>query len=157
MIIELKYNGHDRCLPERTVEIIRKKGFEDQCVISSLNYNGLQKVKQLNDRLQTIYILFGEMGDVAKLDTDGFGLQAAQVTPDFIHNVHERGKLVYVWTVDDPREMEDFIEMGVDYIYTNDPAELIRLLKHRAARTPDEKLKIKFQRLLDFISANTGL
>jgi len=157
MIIELKYNGYDRFLPERTVEIIKKKGFEDQCVISSLNYAGLRKVKQLNDRLQTIYILFGEMGDVAKLDTDGFGLQAAQVTPEFIHSVHERGKLVYVWTVDNPKEMEDFIELDVDYIYTNDPAELIRLLKRRAARTPPEKLKIKFQRLLDFISTNTGL
>jgi glycerophosphoryl diester phosphodiesterase len=157
MIIELKYNGHDRLLPERTVEIIRKKGFEDQCVISSLNYEGLQKVKQLNNRLRTIYILFGQMGDVAKLAADGFGLQAAQVTPGFINSVHERGKLVYAWTVDDPREMEDFIEMDVDYIYTNDPAELIRLLERRAARTPAEKLKIKFQRLLDSISTDAGL
>lgn len=157
MIIELKYNGHDRFLPERTVEIIKKKGFENQCVISSLNYEGLQKVKQLDDRLQTIYILFGEMGNVAKLKADGFGLQAAQVTPDFVQSIHERGKLVYVWTVDDPKEMEDFAEMDVDYIYTNDPAELIRLLKQRAAITPAEKLKIKFQRLLDSISADTGL
>jgi len=156
MIIELKYNGHDRCLPERTVEIIRKKGFEDQCVISSLNYKGLQKVKELDGRLKTIYILFGELGDVAKLDADGFGLQAAQVTPDFVRGVHERGKLVYVWTVDDPKEMEDFIEMGVDYIYTNDPAELIRLLERRAARTPAEKLKLKFNRLLESISSDTG-
>lgn len=157
MIIELKYNGHDRSLPERTVEIIKKKEFEDQCVISSLNYDGLQKVKQLNDRLPTIYILFGEMGNVAKLNADGFGLQAAQVTPEFVNSIHERGKLVYVWTVDDPGEMEDFIEMGADYLYTNDPAELIRLLKQRAARTPAERLKIKFQRLLDFVSTNAGL
>ena len=144
-------------MPERTVEIIRKNGFEGQCVISSLNYEGLQKVKKLDDRLKTIYILFGEMGDVAKLNADGFGLQAAQVTREFIDSIHERGKLVYVWTVDDPKEMEDFTELGVDYIYTNDPAELMGLLKRRAARTPAEKLKIKFQRLLDSISTETGL
>jgi glycerophosphoryl diester phosphodiesterase len=97
------------------------------------------------------------MGNIAKLNADGFGLQAAQVTPEFVSGIHERGKLVYVWTVDNPGEMEDFVEMGVDYIYTNDPAELMRLLARRAAMTPAEKLKLKFQRLLDSISANTGL
>jgi len=157
MIIELKYNGHDRLLPERTVEIIRKKGFEGQCVISSLNYEGIRKVKKLDERLKTIYILFGQAGDVAKLNADGFGLQAAQVRPDFVNSIHERGKLVYVWTVDKPEEMEKFIEMGVDYIYTNDPAELIRLLARRAAMAPAEKLQLKFRRLLDSISADSGL
>jgi len=156
MIIELKYNGHDRFLPERTVEIIRKKGFEEQCLISSLNYDGLQKVKKLDDRLKTIYILFGQVGNTARLNADGFGLQAAQVTPDFVQGIHEREKSVYVWTVDDPAQMEDFIEMGADYIYTNDPAELMGLLARRAAMTPAEKLKLKFQRLLDSISADAG-
>ncbi len=43
------------------------------------------------------------------------------------------------------------IELGADYIYTNDPAELMALLWRRAARSPNEKLSRKFKRLLDAV------
>jgi glycerophosphoryl diester phosphodiesterase len=82
------------------------------------------------------------------LNADGFALQAAQVTPDFIREVHARNKPAYVWTVDDPGQMENFIEMDVDYLYTNDPAKLMALLQRRAALDPGAKLRQKFKRLL---------
>lgn len=149
MIIELKYNGHDQKLAERTVAVIRRKGFEDQCVISSLNYDGLQEVKAQDAGLKTLYILFTRIGNVASLKADGFALQAAQVTPGFIGNVQAKDKPAYVWTVDDPAELEKFIEMDTDYIYTNDPATLMAILQRRAAMAPAEKMRMKFKRLLD--------
>ncbi len=149
LIVELKYNGHDQRLAERTVEVIRKMGMQDQCVISSLNYQGLQEVKACDSRLQTLYILFTRLGNVGSLNADGFALQAAQVTPGFLRGVHAKDKPACVWTVDDPDAMENFIEMGADYLYTNDPAELMALLKRRAEMTPGQKLRNKFKRLLE--------
>lgn len=149
LIVELKYNGHADRLAERTVEVIRKMGAEDWCVISSLKYEGLQQVKAMESRLPTVYILFTCIGDVASRKADGFALQAAQVTPDFIRELHAKDKPAYVWTVDDPGDMEAFIEMGADYLYTNDPAALMALLQRRAAMSQGEKLGRKFKRLLD--------
>lgn len=78
-----------------------------------------------------LYILFSRIGNVASLKADGFALQAMQVTPEFIREVHAKEKPAYVWTVDDPEQMEEFIEMGADYLYTNDPATLMKLLRRR--------------------------
>ncbi len=148
MIFELKYNGHDRRLPERVVDIIRRRGFQDQCIISSLNYKGLQRVKELDPTIRTAYILFGGVGHMAQLNADGIGMPAMFLTADFVDKCHAHDKEVLVWTVNDPADMDRFIEMDVDYIYTDKPADLIEVLRRRAARSPAEKIKDMFSTLL---------
>jgi len=48
--------------------------------------------------------------------------------PSFVNAAQRRDIQVQVWTVDDPAEMQRYIEMGVDGILTNKPAELMRIL-----------------------------
>jgi len=149
MIFELKYNGHDRFLPERVVAIIQRRGFQEHCIISSLNYAGLQRVKQLDPTIKTAYILFGGIGNPAKLNADGIGIPALFLTSDLVEKCHANDREVLVWTVNDRDAMERFIEMDVDFIYTDKPADLIALLQQRDAQTPVERLKRKFKDLMD--------
>lgn len=48
--------------------------------------------------------------------------------PNAVERMHARGTQVSVWTIDEPSDMELFIEMGVDAIITNRVAALVELL-----------------------------
>lgn len=48
--------------------------------------------------------------------------------PNAVERMHARGTQVSVWTIDEPSDMELFIEMGVDAIITNRVSALVALL-----------------------------
>lgn len=54
----------------------------------------------------------------------GPGLHVLQADPGFVDRAHARGHLVYVWTVDRPRDVEFVLDLGVDTIITDYPAEV---------------------------------
>lgn len=49
------------------------------------------------------------------------------VTRRTVERARRAGKPVHVWTIDDPREMQRLIDLGVDGIMTDDPATLKRV------------------------------
>ena len=53
------------------------------------------------------------------------------VTPRFIRAAHQTGIRVQVWTVDEEREMERLLDMGVDGIMTDRPSLLKEVLIRR--------------------------
>ncbi len=54
-------------------------------------------------------------------------------TERFVEVAHDHGVAVHVWTVDDPDLMHDLLDIGVDGIMTDRPAELKRVLVDREA------------------------
>ncbi|MCL2737145.1 MAG: glycerophosphodiester phosphodiesterase [Propionibacteriaceae bacterium] len=59
------------------------------------------------------------------------GITLEVVTPSFVEKVHSLGKVVHVWTIDDPAEMDVLIDMGVDGIITDRPDVLKEVLLRR--------------------------
>ena len=53
------------------------------------------------------------------------------VTHDFINKAHSRGLQVHVWTVDDQKEMNELLDLGVDGLMTDEPATLKNVLLER--------------------------
>lgn len=51
------------------------------------------------------------------------------VTARSVARAHRADKPVHVWTIDDPREMQRLIDIGVDGIMTDDPATLQRVAR----------------------------
>ncbi len=49
----------------------------------------------------------------------------------FVATAHDRGLQVHVWTIDDPAEMVELLDLGVDGIMTDRPAVLKDVLERR--------------------------
>ncbi|MBW8042468.1 MAG: glycerophosphodiester phosphodiesterase [Planctomycetes bacterium] len=55
---------------------------------------------------------------------DGLDVHYAGVTKEFVDTAKASGQKLYVWTVDDPKEANHLVELGVSGITTNRPAWL---------------------------------
>lgn len=55
------------------------------------------------------------------------------VSGPFVDAAHRFGCEVFVWTVNDPRQMEKMLDLGVDGLITDFPERLERVLTERAA------------------------
>jgi glycerophosphoryl diester phosphodiesterase len=138
--IELKYNGHDEALAARTAELIRDNGFEDQVILTSLEYAGLAEVGRLGPEIPLGFIVARSVGDPWRLDVQFLSVQTALITAGTAPLAHRNGKQVHVWSVNDPNEMSRLIDLGVDNIITDDPLLARQVLKSRAELGDVERL-----------------
>jgi glycerophosphoryl diester phosphodiesterase len=137
--IELKFNGHEKQLVESVVKIVRNHKFGPRCIIASLNYSELRKVKNLDPSLKTGFIIARSIGDMFRADTDILSLSSSIVNADVIAAARKRQKEVHVWTVNQPAAMTYFINLGVDNIITDYPAKLVSVVNMRASLNDVEK------------------
>jgi glycerophosphoryl diester phosphodiesterase len=125
--IELKFYGKSRTLAGKVARLVADEKFESQCVVSSLNYDGLREARRINPRLRTAAIVTLAIGDIDRLDVDALSVNAKQLSNRLIRAARAKHKEIYAWTVDDPRQMITLMERGVSNIVTNSPDVLIRL------------------------------
>ena len=146
--IELKFNGHQKQLIESAVKIIEDHKFGSRCVISSLNFAGLKKVRELNPDLQTGYIVARSIGNKFGADIGFLSLASNMVNADVVAAAGKSKKEVHVWTINSPANMSYFIDLGVDNIITDYPARLVALIKERETYSDVEKLLLATANML---------
>ena len=121
--IELKPTAHDSDLEQATADIIRQKGFEDQCVVTCQRYLSLEKLKEYAPELTTVYVMPMVYGNLDQLTAaDHFSVSYHFINRDMVSRLHQKGKQVYAWTVDRADIMQRMIDLGVDNIITNNVA-----------------------------------
>jgi glycerophosphoryl diester phosphodiesterase len=143
--IELKYNVPDPGLAPAVVDLLRRKDFLDQVVITSLDYGALKQVKGIEPNLKTGHIVTAAVGDVVKTEADFLSLNSARATPALIRRAHKAGKEVHVWTVNTQEVMQRMIERGVDNIITDDPVLLVKVMNERQALSRPELLGLRLR------------
>ncbi len=65
-------------------------------------------------------------------DLLGPGIKALRSRPEVVRRAHDRGHGVYVWTVNEPRDIDLTLQLGVDGVITDRPADVLAAL----GRTP---------------------
>jgi glycerophosphoryl diester phosphodiesterase len=146
--IELKFFGPDRRLTQKVLDIIREQALEDECLVTSLNYDALLEAKQHHPRLRTGLIVAHALGEVSRLEVDALSVRADFLSDELLRSAHRHGKEVHAWTVNEPSQMTRLIKRGVDNLITSDPDVAIQKRDEWASLTGTERLVLTARLLL---------
>jgi len=124
--IELKMNGHQKQLTKKVVQMVEENDFISDCILTSFDLQAIDKVKELNKEIKAGYIL-GKMPkdkDVYRSDLDLISVSGKLINKDLIEKARKHNLEVHVWTINEKENMRQLIDLGVDNIITDYPAQL---------------------------------
>lgn len=120
--IELKPADNGTALAKNTVRLIEKYNMVNDCVITSFSESALKAVKTYNQGIKVGYILSAAYGDFYDMkNVDFFSVNAAFLSKRTIDAIHNSGKRVYAWTVNNKESIKNLTNKGVDGIITDNP------------------------------------
>ncbi|CAK9014919.1 Putative glycerophosphodiester phosphodiesterase YhdW (Glycerophosphoryl diester phosphodiesterase), partial [Durusdinium trenchii] len=112
--IELKYYGHDQDLERKVVQLVEARGMQDDVLIMSLEARGIERIKRLRPDWTVGLLIAVAAGDLTNVDADFLAVNTGLATRRLIVSAHNKGKRVFVWTVNDPIQMSIMISRGAD-------------------------------------------
>lgn len=134
LVLEIK--SHKRIVNEdrlvsKVVEMVQSHQLEDRVDYISFSMNICKELKHILPNATIVYL----NGDVSPTDLKALGLsgldysyKALSEHPDWIDEARSLGLTTNVWTVNDTTMMKSFINKGIDFITTDNPVALSRLL-----------------------------
>ncbi|GAC1478052.1 MAG: glycerophosphodiester phosphodiesterase [Candidatus Dormibacteria bacterium] len=122
--LPLPYEG----IEEHLVEAITEAGMVDNVVVISFDHRSVKRVRELNARIMTGVLEASRpvdvLGVMADAGADVFCPHWAAIDPNTAEELHAAGKLIGVWTVDDPFALAWSRALPANAIYTNKPREI---------------------------------
>ena len=108
-----------------------ERGWDKEAIlVSSFNHRELSEMKRLNKEIRLGALIRGLLVDDAKFAEN---LGAFSVHPSlefvdqrFVDDAHARGLMVYVYTVNHPKDIADMHRLGVDGVFTDFPERVIQ-------------------------------
>ena len=133
-VIEIKEMKSDSI--SQLLKIIRQFEHLSQVVIISFSKEILTDVRNQSDEIQIQWLadLIPENIDYCANHQMGIDSPKKKVSKEIVDYAHSKGVLVNTWTVDSGEQMQELIEMGVDFISTN-------ILMHRHLLRSSGKMK----------------
>jgi len=129
--INIELKGGNTAEPvSRVIEkYVEEKGWEyDDFFVSSFNHSELKKFKNLSPKVKigvlTEEIPEGFIDFSEKIDAHSVNVPVKEATQGFVDQAHMRGLKVYVWTANEPEEIEKSKSLNVDYICSNYPDKI---------------------------------
>jgi len=148
LFVELKGETADEQMADDAVRIIKEMGMEDQTVLISLKYGLLEYIEQKYPEMQTGYLAFISFGQIEETPFDYMALEEEISTDNTIEAIHNKDKMIMVWTVNEEDDIEYFMTSDADAIITDSvklAGEIKEQLKER------DPLQIIIQKILSWI------
>ena len=140
LYVELKGETADKQMADEAVKIIKDRNMTDETVIISLKYDLIDHVESTYPEMNTGFLAFASFGDTAELNCDYLALEEETATVDTINSIHNNGKNVLVWTVNDDEDIEEFIQSGADELITDNLSGAKEIIEELDNQTPMERI-----------------
>jgi len=125
LAIELKEAGMTEEQCAAMAEALKNAG-DESSVIFSFHRAVLDNWRSVDPDRRTCFLTLMPSDYMLEGPHEIVGLLYGMCTPELVDEVHDAGKVIWVWTVDD--EYEKYMLMGVDGIITNYPDRLREVL-----------------------------
>lgn len=138
LVLEVKTYGNDSLRQtlacEKITEMVDASGLRDRVDYIAFSLFACKELHRLSpDR--AVYYLNGDLSpkEVKELGFRGidYSYKALSKHPEWIDEAKSLGLEVNVWTVDSPEVMQELLDKQVDYITTNEPETLQRLISEK--------------------------
>jgi glycerophosphoryl diester phosphodiesterase len=138
LLVETKHpTRYAGLVEQQLVRLLTERGMAgagSPVAVMSFSVVALRRIRLLAPQLPTVQLYKrvptlrrdGSLPAVA--DVAGPGIAVVRADPGYVRRVHARGHEVYVWTVDEPADIELVLSLGVDAVITNRPAEVLARL-----------------------------
>ena len=126
----------DANIVEKVVDLIEKMDMSDQVLVSSFNYNYLERVKAANPKIATGVLVYqthlpDPVALLRRLGAQAYTPHLPLIQSAAIADLREQGFEVYIWTVNDEETMRTLIQAGASGIITDFPQILKPILDAR--------------------------
>ncbi|MEE1337391.1 MAG: glycerophosphodiester phosphodiesterase family protein [Muribaculaceae bacterium] len=115
------------------IMMVDRMGLNDRVEYITFSADALEEFIKYAPKGTPVYYLNGEKTpqELHKLGAAGmdYNIRVFKKHPEWIKECHDLGMKVNVWTVNKEEDMKWCIEQGVDFITTNEPELLQKLLK----------------------------
>lgn len=148
MIFNLDIKNTFPAAPMELARIISNMDRKDSVIVASFHDYQLERFRELLPEVPTSahpgevkrFVLNSKFG-LPRIKTQDIQFKAFQVpmksgllkvvTKKFVRMAHERNIAVHVWTINDEETMNQLVDLGVDGIFTDQPALLREVLQKR--------------------------
>lgn len=134
LFIELKGDTADHRMADDIIRLIDEYDMKDEAVLISLKYDLIDYIENSYPDVQTAYLTFVSVGDIAGLNCDYIGLEEETATVQNINAIHGNDKKVLVWTVNEEASQRYFLLSSADGIITDNVSqanEMKKMLRER--------------------------
>ena len=147
LFLELKGVSADRRMADDLVRLIQKLDCADDIVFISLQYDVIDYVERTYPEFETGVLMFGGIGDIARLNCDLLIMEEHMATDDRIDEIHSLGKKAYVWTVNTREGLHYFLNSDADGVITDQIERAMEVQAELDARTDYDVIIDKFDEL----------
>jgi len=127
-------------LTEAVVRMVHKMRAQAWVEYISFNYETLLKIRQLDPVARIAYLSDDKSLQTLvddRISGIDYSFYSYQKDPELIEKAHKLGLTVNVWTVNDKSELEFYVKKGVDFITTNEPEALIKIINDNKQKSDD--------------------
>jgi glycerophosphoryl diester phosphodiesterase len=141
MLMEIKKVS--RPIDQSLCKLIQKYDMQDKVIVASFDDEALDHFRQVCPGIATsgarnevkTFVLLSKVGlgflvsprfQSLQVPAESSGITI--MTPAFVRAAHRRNLHVEPWTIDDPQQLQDYIDWGVDGIITDRPDVMLEIL-----------------------------
>ena len=122
--LPLPYAG----IEEAVVQAVNDAGMVQEVVVISFDHRSIKRIAELEPQMLTGVLEASRPVDILRVmddaEADVFCPHWASIEPETAEELHAAGKLIGVWTVDDPVSLAWSKALRANAIYTNKPREI---------------------------------
>ncbi len=137
LILEFKSHRtseQERELATKVIDMVNQKGLQDRVEYIAFGINFINLVRELAPK-SAVYYLNGDLTPkvIKSMGAAGidYNLSILKRYPEWVKESHNLGLKVNVWTVNSGNDINEMLDLGVDFITTDEPILAKELINNR--------------------------